>query len=712
MTNPPTASEPFALAYTKPRWQTAWTEAPLLEPCQRVDAAAPSHSTARFCFRFGQAMLPAIGSRQPDTAPATIPRPSLLGSFVRMDVDGLGPWYGVIPDNAENRAGVINGVALGEQMLTAYGLTWLLDHGRPVHQSRVILDGSPVTINRAIPFNGGTDGRQQPNRVAAANFDPSARVFTDRVESSAVALWTAADAIRYLLKEFPPTDQNGTAKINFELAPGADAFLRYRLPFVAYHNETLWQIINRLIDRRRGLGWHAYVDDQAGKVLLKVWSQNVQPIVLPSGNGTIPRNPDTVAFDFDSAVNIRRAEVTETLLTKYQQVVCEGERSGSVFTLRPGTGFEADWTTAEVDEYNDGATTETGFSTLGDPEKEAYNNDARTADELAHVFSSWRIDPTWNGRADTEPADATQYWAFPLLDDDGNEDTTAAAPVHRAGLRIATYMPMRPNVDYTGTVEAETSETNDDRDSDFLPPFVLYQLAEINNNLSADDEGWTFAERLNQSVDAGAEARQYKYSVDVRVRENAPGLVLQTIGAPQHFIARDLFVADDTYEDIPTEEGVDSDSWLATIYVQQDDFARGVYPPAEDLPQVDLLQVLVLRVPDAYLDFLVPETVVGVRYGGVLTSSTNWGILRDDRPRLRDIARLAFAWYGVPRRILGLTFREVVAGFNVGDLVTHIGQGTESRDINTAITQVAYDLRAGVTNVSTSFGELDFVGIV
>lgn len=709
MADLPTGTEPLSLCYTKTRWSESWTERSLLVPTSIVSAAAPSHSSAMLRHRYGITQQPPTGTRPADTGPTVVARPDLIGHYLKIVVEGFGTWYGLIPDAAGDRHGVdAQGVEHGVETYTAYGLTWLLENCQPVLQSKCLQDGAPVTINRAIPFNGGTDGRSAADRISTGNFDSGQRVFTDIFETTKPERWKARDAIKYLLQEFPPKGLGGTQPIRFELDQQAEQFLNYELPFTPYEGLTLWQILGQMIDRRRGLGWNAYVDEQAQTVKISVWSQNVQPVLLPSGNGTIPGNPNTTTLNFDSAVNIHSADIVETQLAQYHQVLVFGGRCGSVFSVRPDTNMDSDWSTADQTEYDDGATGETGFSSLSDPEKEAANNDVRAQDKLAHVYSWWRLDPEWNGRADTEPSDSSHNFAFPRLDEDGEPDFTQPAIVQRSGLRFQPFLPMRPQVDYTGTVDPETA-LDDDRNQDFLAPALFLQVDPVNEDVSANDDGWVHAERLNQSVDSGSTAREYKYSLDVRVRTDAPGLIFQTTGGtPQHFIAEDLFTPDGTYESIPEGEGIDHDSWLATVYMLQDDYVRTAYPLRNDLPAVDVLKVLVLRLPDARLDFLVPKTAVGIAAGELLLSGTGWGILRDDRDQLKDIARLAFEFYGTSRTALHLTYRELVAGFSLGTLITTIGSGSAQREVNTCITQVEYDLINGETKLVTGFGELDF----
>lgn len=699
----PITSEPVITCYTKAAWADAWVQKPLLQAMSITDQAAPGHSSATLCYRYGIGMLPAIGTRKADRALTPIPRGSLIGNYVRIVVNGLGTWFGIIIDNADGRIGTSNGVPMGMEQYTAFGLSWFLDQSKPITKSKVKQQGGEYEVNRAIPFNGGTDGRKRGNRLSAANYDPTTKVFTDRTISTDVALWTAANAIEYLIAKFPPKNSAGSTLLPFALHSSALTFLNYELPMVAYDGLPLWQIFNRIIDRRRGLGWHTVVESNAIKIV--VWSQNQTPITLATG-GTIPANANQASYNFDGAINIRNADVSTTLMTRWDQVLCRGERAGTVFTVRPQSNMEPDWVTADQTKYNTAASAQTGYSVLSDADKEAANNDRRAADDLSKVFSWWRLRKDWNGRSDTDPSTGTAAYALPLIDSYGAVDTTKRAPIMRGGLRFETFLPMRPHVDYSVGALTKATGNSDTDESDFLPPFVLFKLPSIR---SGDDAGWVHAERINAANSSSSSKRPHKYSVDLAVREDAPGIMMRVVGEPQHYICKELYTPNSSFEAIASGEGINSDDWLATVYVLQDQFCRGQHPHDDDLPALDLVRQLTLDVPDAHFDVIPPGTIVGVS-AGTLKKTALGGTLRDDRDKLTDLARLAFEWYGKDRRILNLSFRSLVSGFSVGNLITTIGSGDTLETINTCITSISYDLRGGTTSLHTNFGELDFVG--
>jgi hypothetical protein len=98
--------------------------------------------------------------------------------------------------------------------------------------------------------------------------------------------------------------------------------------------------------------------------------------------------------------------------------------------------------------------------------------------------------------------------------------------------------------------------------------------------------------------------------------------------------------------------------------------------------------------------------VVGLK-DGKLKRTAEGGFVRDDRDRLKLLARAALAWYGRDRSILDLMYRQISGLFKPGYLISTIGAAESSEDIFTTITSVRVDLIAGTTAIQTQFAELD-----
>ena len=224
------------------------------------------------------------------------------------------------------------------------------------------------------------------------------------------------------------------------------------------------------------------------------------------------------------------------------------------------------------------------------------------------------------------------------------------------------------------------------------------------------DDGWVYAERINAAVDSGDVKREYQWSVQLIIRDDVPGIILQVVGGQQHYIAQDLYDSNGTYEDIPSNEGVNHKDWLATVYIPLQFHVYAQYPRDTVLQSGDMKKVLTLQIADTWLDWLAPGTVVAVKSGEL--QQTNGGWLRDDRKRLEDIARLAYEWYSRPRQSLSIALKGIVSDMSVGQMITSISQDGVNQTVNTVVTSVQLNLQQGTTSVTTSFVELDFVGLV
>jgi hypothetical protein len=87
--------------------------------------------------------------------------------------------------------------------------------------------------------------------------------------------------------------------------------------------------------------------------------------------------------------------------------------------------------------------------------------------------------------------------------------------------------------------------------------------------------------------------------------------------------------------------------------------------------------------------------------------TSNGGYITDDRERLKNIARVAYEWYCVPRYALDVTMRTLLLDYEIGQMITNIQHGTLTQAINSVVTEIAMDLVAGTTTIKTKFAELD-----
>jgi hypothetical protein len=122
-------------------------------------------------------------------------------------------------------------------------------------------------------------------------------------------------------------------------------------------------------------------------------------------------------------------------------------------------------------------------------------------------------------------------------------------------------------------------------------------------------------------------------------------------------------------------------------------------------------RTLVIRIPDAELWILLAGTIYHIADDGTLCRLESGMVVRNDTPLLAQIAELAAAWYGRPRRALELAYSGTVADFAPGDLVKHVLFDDHALEVNSVITRIVWDWSHVITKIETDFGELDFASM-
>jgi len=673
------------LCYAKASWSDAWVEIPDLVCLRFSDQAGPAHGSAEFRWLYGEQLRPAIGSRPADSTYEAVDRSGLLGQYVKVVTsNGLG-WIGIVVDRTDVRQGAGQAdeespvVPQGVESLTAFALTYLWDL-KPIRHS--VVDGD--TIGEVFAFNGGASVGRGPRSENNCNSSVASPEFT--ALQIDVTPWTAKRVLQYVLNHFSPLDAEAAALIAWQfeqLDDVAFADLDYELPQMDPAGMTPWQLMNKVVDRRRGLGLrHRVVVGEPDVLSLSVFSALAEPVSLEDENETVLRgNSDVVEINISEAVNVLSLQLTESAVQQADRVRVIGERRGSVRTISAAEGMVADWEESQVTEYNAARSADSNYADLTEDEKARANARFRAADAFRNVFAQWRMD--------TYTLDT-----FPQLSAEGEPLDVGHHPQWIPALRFERYLPMVGGEDYSG----EIAPAGDVDPEEFVPPMVWF-----NKEL---------AERMDADADTTEDGR--RWSVQVRVVETAPALRLEVVGGQQHFIASDLYQENGTYEAIEsTDHAVASDSWRATVYLLQQDRVEAS-EPAEPVSG-DVERVVEISVPGAYLDYLVPGTTVGVEHatgGGTEYQTATGGWLRDDRERLQNIAKLAWQYYSVPQKSLRFAFRAVSAVAVVGQMITDLVELGETEQINSVVTGLDIDLESQVTTIRTAFAELDFVEVV
>ena len=116
----------------------------------------------------------------------------------------------------------------------------------------------------------------------------------------------------------------------------------------------------------------------------------------------------------------------------------------------------------------------------------------------------------------------------------------------------------------------------------------------------------------------------------------------------------------------------------------------------------------VIYEPDAVAWYIVPGTVTDVTDGALVRSTGEW--LRDDTQRIRTIAALAMAWYGLPRSIVEYEWGTISFQHPVGTMIRTIWGPEGITQVNTVVSRRSWSFDADnqTTSVETAFNKLDF----
>ena len=683
--------------YTRALWNADWTARPYLYAETLSFSVSPEIPQARLSYRTGEILQP------DELAYASFGQLDLAGHYVKIAIDqqqieGEDPvptrdWHGIVVESEHDRQGheLPAQNVTGRQTITAAGLEFLLE--------RQIVDTSVVRqtelteerIARGIGFNlgPGDNGSHRFQGNLSASLAPGGTpVFAERLTGEDVLTWTGYEILFYLLKYHSPRDFMGTAKIDWWVGGQYDNLKSYE-PAIHVHGLSVRAILNRLIDRRRALGWRLQVLGN-NKIGLRIFSFNENDIVTPGGV-TVFANPVQVAWELDDRSTVQRLLVTTSASHVVEQVIARStEWRTTCFTVTDGDPLVADWTIALADTYDDGATTIGAEYTNADIEtKQQLNRAARNTEELRRVYRHFRVGD-WDEQIGGEPV---------LPDDDGN-----AEPTWRPGLVFADVLPLLSDHDYSAdplTPDAVVDNTPTGAAAEYLRPFAVLASA------AGDGSHFDQLDRMaGGDVADNLETEGRTWSTSLRMQDEGLGLIIDVNGAPQHAIAVDDFTAADAADTADWKGDLDWRDIYFTVALRGDSCPEGRWP-AEPVPSgADVHRTLVIEVPGARLDYVVPGTILGLDNEGHKIEAAG-GIVRDDRPRLRELARIAYDWYSTPRVAIAVTDHTLDSPMELGELVTVIGGDAGVVTVNSVVTRMTYDLVAGTTHVETQFADLD-----
>lgn len=702
---------------TREKWADDWEEVAGLYADNFSFVAGPDVSEATLRRTYGR--IQRADSTQLETF---APPLTLNGHYIHIeltqttedDPDAAVHWYGVVVGTTVDRKGRLSAVSgdteSGEQVFQCRGLEFLLQ--RKYIDSSFVLnkDSVEVEIGRAIAFNlgpGRENDRDRHGNKSNTVGGRDAYVFAFNigvggiVSEGAGTLWSVQDICDYLLKYHPPSNVDGSDRLEWQAADGGDAkILQTIFPSVHAQGKSIKQILDEIIDRRRLVGYTITV--LGGKPKINIFTFNKNSVSLPGGT-TIPANAQQFAWYFDDDATVQTAVVAEDDATRFDRVTVRGARLGACFTLAntsgatPYNGLVKDWHDTLQSSYNTGASDSGAYSSLKIGDKQSANQAFRNDEQFAKVFRSFIIDPQWNGTV----TGTTAVCPDPTTEDGEGNPSNTSTVFWYPGLRLLDWLPLRTDYNYEVVDGFDTETTTiDGSQPNYLRPFAVTKLDGESQYYRLDKIGQA---QLNETI---LKTAGIYWAASLRMQDTCPGLIIDVQGAPQHIIAKDEFTPADTDDENDAEAVIDWKDIAFTVFCEFDQHVEAQWPEGEIDSDADVFRELIIDVPHMRLDYLAPETVIGLDdEGGLVT--TDGGYVRDNRALMGDIARCAYEWYGSTRKALTIVRNDLVCDWEVGFLITFIGTESHQVAVNSVVTKVVYDLIARTTTVFSQYAELD-----
>lgn len=717
--------------YWKARWHDAWTAVPELWCSEARWAMNPTIPTAQLQLRYGWAKLRDAPAWGPIFRARNRVRQYVKVVFgtQRINDEDESPtsktWIGILDLELDELHGTLRQTspisgetivyATGKNHFTAYGLESLLD--QTSCQRSQIGGEAPQEVQRALPFNPRGPAVQtvagvQPirgNRSTAAG-DGGVYVFHDELEGDN---WSTRDCVRYLLAYDAPRDHSGSQVLPFVLFDPDEVVPNWDSPQLERQDRTVRELLNSLLPRQRLLGYTLEpTESEEGigqdiRVVAHTFAgeeltfETLPEAVFAANQRRVILAPEQ---DRGAALSLKRTSVDQ-----FDQVLVRGERRTSLasFSFAEGT-LAIGWTSALETEYEQGGSTDPDYPAAGEDEQRiVWQQAARAVDRLRPVYSRFILPTDFGGYV----GDGTSVLADQVLQP-SDADANAPNPLAPDDRRFLPELPLLANFDYSSAEPVEFRPGA----AKLMQPLVLFRRTDW----TAPKPRYRTAETFGVSTEMASigveEARTW--TARVRVDHDDGALWIELTSGEQQQIAKTDFAPQ------PEDNQVFDDyrEILATLAVPWSQYAEATYPAEAPFGQ-DVNRVLTIEAGSDYrVDYVVPDTVVAIDAAGELVRSGG-GYVRDDRPQLAALAKLAWQWYGRVRRSLSYETSLVSAALNLGDYVVSVGDpeiegDVHVDDVGSVVTLIAITMPLAESEAAaepplpkmhfeTAFGELD-----
>lgn len=665
-----------------------WTAEPDFHSVTLLEGLAPTIDQATLVWPFGN-LVGVDGARAEPL--------DIEGKYVRiefLETDGstvTKTWYGYIADRAQTSFDLQQIPAsdppeyrwkYGDQTWIAYGLEWFL--------GRQTVAG-PTSENadrqyRAIGYNVGVgDGRDldtaKRGNMHATNDPPTFDFSDDAIE------WDAWSIVRHLLANQCPRDHaDNPAPADWVVAASAEPFLNWYHPTVQVEHMSLLTVLERVIDRNRGLIWWLQIN-ALGEIELQVSSSAPSPVTLPDAS-ELPEALAKALLYHDASMHADAPQITRDGARRYDRVRVRGARRTCTFTaIGPDTlpnalghyDFPIDihsrlvpaWDSSLASQYvealahdDGGGPVDPDYASYDDAEKAMRNDAYRRREEFAGVFTHFKV---VFGQTNAEP-----------LSPDINPETGSILGYHteitRRSVRLMRNTQLIAGVSYADAT-APVANRGADVGEEPRPPMLFCFLPRGTGNIpitfgqvsstipglpaTSSDAGWRFAELLTDYLETVFEVGDvhppttYTYraptNFEMRILEGDAGVWITPAGGQPPHRLDFQFATPAAYEPTRTPASFFYGDLAVTVTAEWDAFCEATYPLANLPEDVPLNELVIIIGERARFDWLAEGTVYDIDRNGVPLQVQTGGALRDDRALCEQIARLAVAWYGEER---------------------------------------------------------------
>ncbi len=637
-----------------------YTFLPFITPTQAMETVAPQVGQASFRFDFGIVQYSELGQFE-KFDPYTLSRANVCIKVYDYWGDAF-LWDGIV-DLETVRPHGADTVSQGEQVFTAFTLEHALDRGQIIGAFCDDGFGDVQYIDRPMRFNR----RGQRGLNIVGNRFPDANYFGGGPEPET---WTNVDILDYIIDFYVPSDITW-------IGCGQLASLENTIEEYDFEGSTVFEAMNRLIDRRKGVGWRC-VSVGGPEIYIYVFSMASEGFAF--GGAVLEPNPDQSIISFTGIRNVDPV-VSFNGLAMYEQIIVKGGPISSTasFSYADGT-LEEGWTPESEVDYNAGS---------GDGEDTDKNDAARASEIFEAVFAKHNLVTDWLGYAgDGEGGDV--FNALPGYWPDAEPDADLLGNFFRLDHVFERTIPFE--------VESNTSDQ-----PEYRKAFALF-LVDPSGTYNPDDipdpdlRVWAYADKL-ESV--GKDLKNLVMTIGDR------DLSIIVKGTPNLLTGLGAFSDADPASNAVPE--VEYTTMIATVSLRTDSHLKATFtfPWWTGDGRVKLLEDR-----DAEAWYVAPGTVIEVVDGELVRH--DGGFIRDDSERLADKALLAAAWFGTPRATLAVDMGFIYIGHPCGTMIRGMEGPEGYTEIGTVVTQRTWTFSGEgcKTTIQTGYEELDFGSLI